>query len=298
MAAIPGITWLSMTGAWEHFWHMILEWNPEYLAAGREHMSFDRWMTMSRRFAPWLWIHVVAVPVATGLLFGRRSTSNADVKRRQTLLSSCYLAWLVQSVVLQHALDYVHVPGVILGLSVVCSHPWQLPVVLRRRVAAAFVLLSLLWTPFFRIHRLQQWPMVWEQGSSIEVRPALAHGNLLSWSHLGQVIDLLQKRRVSDGDVTCMNVHSVHIYNETHTHPSTRYWSVAMLQDLFQQRAREIAAAVTGSQHRYIVTEANESDLIQTDQWQVWMDTLTPVFESGSYRVLKVGERERAVASH
>ena len=71
MAAIPGITWLSMTGAWEHFWHMMLEWNPEYVAADRERMSFDRWMTMSRRFAPWLWVHVVAVPVATGLLFGR-----------------------------------------------------------------------------------------------------------------------------------------------------------------------------------------------------------------------------------
>ncbi len=297
MAAIPGIAWLSATGAGEHFWHIMVEWNPEYLMAGRERMSLGRWVTMSRRFAPWPGLHVVAVPVATAVIFGCRKTDSVVNTRWRTLLSSCYLAWLVQSVVLQHALDYIHVPAIILGLAVLCGHPWQLPVILRRSGVAAFIIFSLVWTPFFAQQRLRQWPVVLQKGSTLQVRAALAHGNLPDWEHLGKVIGFLQERGVINGDVTCMNVHSVHIYNETHTRPSTRYWSVAILQDLFPQRAADIAAAVNESQHRYVVTEANESDLIRTAHRQPWMDTLIPVFESGSYRVLRVGSGEGEVAS-
>ena len=297
LAAIPGLTWFTVTGAGEHFWHIMLDWNPEYVAAGRERMSLDRWEMLSRRFAPWLFLHVVAVPVAAGMLCARHHTSRAGDTRWRTLLSGCYLAWLVQSVMLQHALDYIHVPAVILGLAVLCCHPWQLSVTVRRSAVAVFILFSVMWTPFFDSQRLQQWPVVLKTGSTGQVRSALAYGNLPDWEHLGRVIEFLQQCRVSDGDVTCMNVHSVHIYNETQTRPSTRYWSVAMLQDLFPQRAAAIAAAVEKSPHRYVVTEANESALIPTDHWQPWLDTLIPVFESGSYRVLQTGSHERKLAS-
>ena len=179
----------------------------------------------------------------------------------------------------------------------VCCHPWQLSVVLRRSVVAAFVVCGLLWTPFFREHRLQQWPVVFLQGSTVQVRAALAHGNLPHWEHLGQVIEFLKEHGVTDGDVTCMNVHSVHVYNETQTQPSTRYWSVSILQDLFPERAADIVAAVNESQHRYVVTEANEANLMQTVSRQSWLEKLAPVFESGSYQILEVGSNQNRVAA-
>ena len=296
LAAVPGVAWLIATGAWEHFWHMMLEWNPEYVAAGRARMSLDRWMMMSHRFAPWHWIHAVAVPLALGAVIRSRKHGNMNSMRRRVLLSGCYLGWLVQSVAMQHALDYIHVPAMLLGLAVVCGHPWQIPLPIRRAVVSAFVVVALVSTPFFRGQRLQQWPVILSQGSTVAVRATLAHGNFPDWQHLGRVIEFLKERGVTDGDVTCLNVHSVHIYNETQTHPSTRYWSVSMLQDLFPQRAAHIADTVAASQQRYVVTETRESELLQTSLGRTSMDQLTAVFESGSYRVFEVAHGTHRVA--
>lgn len=292
LAAVPGVLWLLNSGAWGPFLEMMLEWNPEYVAAGRERMSLDRWLMMSRRFAPWLWIHAVAVPIAvTGVMRGlRRGEGSSD--RRQLLISGCYLGWLAQSVALQHVLDYIHVPGILLGLTVVCGHSWRLPVINRRFVVACFVLLAVFSTPLFRPQSLRQWPRVLTHGSTTDVRNRLAHGNLPDWIHLSEVIQYLNEQQVQDGDVTCMNVHSVHIYNETHTLPSTRFWSVAILQDLFPQRAAAIAATVRESRHRFVVVESKETSLIGGAHPNRWMEQLTPVFQSGSYRVL---ERRPAV---
>jgi hypothetical protein len=288
LAAMPGIAWLIATGTWEHFWHMMLEWNFEYMAAGRARMSLERWLMMSRRFAPWPWIHLVAIPIAIAAIVRFRKTNGAIPIRRPALLSACYLGWLLQSVTLQHALDYIHVPAILLGLAVICSHSWQLRIVARRSVVVAFMVCGMLWTPFFRGQRLQQWPAAITHGSTVDVRAALAHGNLPDWKHLGQVIAFLNERGITNGDVTCMNVHSIHVYNETQTRPSTRYWSVSILQDLFPQRSATIATAVTESQHRYVVTETVEESLIQSAPQQPWMNEATPVFESGSYRVFRI----------
>ncbi|MCH2201546.1 MAG: hypothetical protein MK102_06235 [Fuerstiella sp.] len=297
LAAIPGVAWLMTTGAWDHFWKMMLEWNPEYLAAARERMSFERWVMMIRRFAPWLWIHAVAVPIAFVSVLNHLRVGSTHSTRRHTLLSGCYVGWLVQSITLQHALDYVHVPAVILGLALVSSHPWQLSIPARRTIVAGFVICSCLWTPFFQGQRLQQWPMVLVRGSTVSVRAALAHGNLPDWYHLGRVVDFLTQQEVADHDVTCMNVHSVHVYNETQTLPSTRYWSVSILQDLFPERSVTIADAVMASQHRYVITESRETELTQQVPGQSIIDRLTPVFESGSYRVLAVGSNEDQLAA-
>lgn len=286
LAAIPGVVWLLVSGTWQPFLEMMLEWNPEYVAAGRARMSLDRWVLMSRRFAPWLWIHLVAVPIAVGALVHSFRNRTDSVSRSQRLLAGCYLSWLLQSFVLQHALDYIHVPGLLLGLMVVCRHPWQLPLTVRRSVVTAFVALAVLSTPFFRIDALRYWPVVVTHGSTPEVRTALAHGNLPDWKHLSEVIGFLNAQQVQDGDVTCMNVHSVHVYNETGTRPSTRFWSVLILQDLFPHRAAAISEVVSDSRHRFVVVEKTEASLMTTTPANLWMDSFASVFEAGSYRVL------------
>jgi hypothetical protein len=287
VAAMPGIVWLATTGAWEHFWTMMLEWNPEYLAAAGNRMSLTKWEFMARRFAPWPWLHLLGVPIASmRILAALRNRAGAS--RWQVLLSSCYLGWLAQSLVLQHALDYVHVPAILLAIVVIVSHRWTLPVSVRQCAVGGFVVCAILCTPFFQLTRIAQWPVAVSSGSTSDVRAALAHGNLPQWGKLSQVIDKLEELQARSGEVTCLNVHSVHVYNELGIHPATRYWSVNILQELFRGRADEISHDVSTSGHRYVVVEDTESRLTNVSQHQAWLDELDPVFESGSYRVLLV----------
>jgi len=292
-AAVPGIAWLIWTGAWDHFWLMMLEWNPEYLAAGKSRMSLLRWEFMARRFAPWAWLHLVGVPVAAStVILGVRNDMASS--RSRVLLGSCYLAWLTQAVLLQHALDYIHVPAILLAIAVVASHPWNLPVGFRQCVAVGFLACSIAWTPFFQPTRIAQWPVVVSHGSTPDVRAALVHGNMPQWDSLSRVIQELEFLEARSGEVTCMNVHSVHIYNELRIHPSTRYWSVNILQELFPNRACDIAHDVVTSGHRYVVVEDIESGLTNVSQNQTWLDELEPIFLAGTYQVLRVPREQFA----
>ena len=66
------------------------------------------------RLFPWVLIHLAAVPVALSVI---RSHNHG----RQTLIAGLYLGWLLQALALQHLFDYVHVPAILLGLTVVFS---------------------------------------------------------------------------------------------------------------------------------------------------------------------------------
>lgn len=285
LAAVPGIVQLVSSGAWPHFLDMMLGWNPEYLQAGRDRQSLHRWVLMFRRFYPWWCIHLVAIPVAFHTLQGSlRDLRRAD--RRQTLIAGLYAGWLIQSLALQHAMDYIHVPAIILGLLLLGGHTWSLPAGFRRICAVGLCTMAILATPAFSPTHLSQWPRCFREGSTPNVRAQLAHGNFPDWVHLAQVTDFLAAQNVTDGDVTCVNVHSVHVFRELRIQPATRYWCTTILQELFPSRAAEIDAAVRNSTHRFIVTEATESGLSDEGQQRdSWPWTLPVVFESGTYRI-------------
>jgi len=59
-----GIVWLYGSGAWPYFVTTLVEWNPRYMQAGREHWTGLRYVSMLYRFFPWQFIHLAAVPVA------------------------------------------------------------------------------------------------------------------------------------------------------------------------------------------------------------------------------------------
>lgn len=295
LAAVPGIVWLWHSGAWEHFLSMMLEWNPEYVAAGRARMSWLKWQLLLHRFAPWPVLHLVGVPLAISTIV-RAMRDGSPVNRPRILLSACYLGWLAQSVLLQHALDYIHVPAVILSLVVLLRQPWSLPVIVGRPVVAGFIVLSVLGTPFLLPSHLGQWATAVRYGSTPAVRASLAHGNLPQWDHLSRVIRELKRRDVTDGDVTCLNVHSVHVYNELKIAPSTRYWSVSILQDLFPERAGQISREVHSSGHQYVVVESAETRMLEPAAAQSWLLNCETVFESGTYRILKPDQHDPSIA--
>lgn len=289
LAAVPGIAWLMASGAWPHFLEMMLEWNPEYLQAGRDRQSPDRWMLMFRRFYPWWLVHVAALPLAVRMI-AMAATGRlvlADRQRRsEALLAALYAGWLLQSLLLQHAMDYIHVPAIILGLLVIASAPWPAESGIRRAAAFSFLLLALLAAPIFRCERPGLWTRCWTEGSSPTVRARLAHGNFPEWQNLSRVADFLHSQRVRDGELTCLNVHSVHLFRALDRQPATRYWCVKILQELFPSRAGEIREVVQQSGTRFIVTETMESGLPAGDHLPSdypW--NLPVVFEAGTYRV-------------
>lgn len=295
LAAVPGVVWLWHSGAWDHFLSMMLEWNPEYVAAGRARMSWLKWQLLLQRFAPWPVLHLVGLPLAMSTIVGALRDGRS-VDRPRILLSACYLGWLAQSVLLQHALDYIHVPALILALLVLLRQPWALPVIIRRTVVAGFFVLSVFGTPFLLPSHLAQWSTAVCCGSTPAVRTSLAHGNLPQWDHLFRVIRELKRRNVTDGDVTCLNVHSVHVYNELQIAPSTRYWSVSILQDLFPERAGQISREVHSSGHRYVVIESAETRMLESAAAQSWLLNCETVFESGTYRILKTDQHAPSIA--
>ncbi len=286
LAALPGIWWLIDNGAWPHFWEMMLEWNPEYLEAGRERQSPDRWLMMTYRFHPWWIVHVVAVPLACRAI--RTAITPGDGKtcdRSVSLLAAIYAGWLLQAIILQHAMDYIHAPPIVLGLLLISAWPWRLDMAPRRVATASFLCLALLAAPILNRQRLAMWPRCWSEGSSTPVRATLAHGTFPAWQQLSKVVDYLREQRVKDGELTCLNVHSVHVFRELRVQPATRYWCTLILQDLFKHRAASIDAAVRRNTSRFIVTESIESGLTNGGSPDDFPWNLPVVFEAGTYKV-------------
>ena len=286
LAALPGIWWLIDSGAWPYFREMMLEWNPEYLAAGRERQSLDRWLMMTYRFHPWWIVHLVAVPLAWRAIRDAISGRAGHVRDRSvSLVAAVYVGWFLQAIILQHAMDYIHAPPIVLGLLLISAWPWHFDVAPRRVATGAFLCLALLAAPILNLQRLAMWPRCWSEGSSTHVRATLAHGTFPAWQDLSRVVNFLREQRVTDGELTCLNVHSVHVFRELRVQPATRYWCTLILQDLFKRRAASIDAAVRQQTKRFIVTESVESQLTNGGSRDDFPWTLPVVFESGTYKV-------------
>jgi hypothetical protein len=258
-----GIIWLIATGAWPWLWHTMTAWNPEYFATGKQRWTLQRFEFMNYRLYPWLLLHLVAVPVAAAQLvnwFRHRKTDHSAV--RPAMFNAFYLGWLFQSFAFQHLMDYIHVPAVLLAaITIVGSRDWTIPVPVRRFAVAAF-----LWVAFFQSHLLQpdvaaSWLSCLTQGSTAENRSVLSDANFPNWNEMEPVIDFLKTQNLKDGELTCYNVHTIHIYDRLGIRPSTRYVGLSSLITLFPSRQQQLAEALVTSRQRLIVTELVESGL-------------------------------------
>ena len=294
VAGLPGITWLVMSGAWPYFLEMMLEWNPEYLAAGKARQSLLRWQLMLARFFPWYFVHLATLPAVA--LWRKRTIDAGRLNPKPILITAFYGGWLIQSVGLQHAMDYIHAPAMVLGILLLFRIAQSWPANTRGEprtaglnpvfpIVCTICLLVVTTNPFFQLSRLSLWRQCMTDGSTAEVRSHLAHGNFPDWQHLDRVRIWLQSQNIKDGDLTCFNVHSVHLFRELDVQPATRYWAVGILQDLFPGRAQSITSRIRDSQTRFFVTEERESRYGR-EQIPVGFPWNHPVaFQSGTYRI-------------
>lgn len=257
-----GIGWLVATGAWPHFVTTFVEWNPRYVAAGREHWTAARLVGLVVRLFPWSLLHLAAAPLALVELGGLRRTATSDTAARgRVMLAALYLGWLVQSFLLQHLFDYVHVPAVLLAIALLTERTWRDGSTRGRAFRWAFLVLALLVSPTIRSHRLAVWPRCFAEGSSAEVRNRLAHSPDPDWRDLERVADYLRTLDLRDGELTCLHNNTTRLYVELGLRPSTRYPYLESMFIFFPDRHDEFFAALEASPQRFVVTNLCASGL-------------------------------------
>jgi hypothetical protein len=298
LCGAAGVAWLVTTGAWPYFWDVMTRWVPGYLNYWQYDILF-RFEYLFEVFGPWSALHALALPIAVYWLYRMtrgRSSSDASSAHLSSarghltlayggepigkaLLAAVYVGWVLQVVVLQKPLDYVHVPPVFLALALLVAWGWdvgrimvfavlggslllQVPCVsIWWQRAQSFPLLSR-WTahPLLDGQRTALWLRCWKEGSTPELRNRLGlyvHVHCATnWEELTQVAEYLRQVHPSlrDRELNCWHDSTHPLYLILKLEPATRYMHYGTA---FSIRARvpEIVEEVTASPQRYVVSD-------------------------------------------
>ncbi len=285
LLGLMGIGWLVQTGTWPHFIEMILEWNPTYFEVGSDRWTWDRLWREQLRFMPFSLFHLLAIPIAVSQIAKTIfNTKNPERKEHSDLLlCGLYLGWLVQSFTMQHLFDYVHVPEIFLGMTLVVRRAGKMTEQLLAIPACGekssfsskdlclgasllFVVFAMFTNPATNWNRLCYWPACLTQGSTPQVRSAIQHFPLPDWVELQPALDFLSELKLRDGELTVHNVHLVHAYRELNLKPSTRFVYLDVLTRIFHRdHAEEIISELDRSGHRYVLSGLIENGMSPLD---------------------------------
>jgi hypothetical protein len=271
LAALPGVVWLWSSGAWESFWDIQRNWNPEYLSAlGVGSSGGRQLLNLTETFFPWMLAHLAAVPAA--IFFVGRGlggpvralpVANPGAVAARALLAALYLAWLGQALFLQSDLDYHQVPPVFLAIALVGSVPWKGGV--RRAVGCTGILFlgfALFHFPFLEAERLALWGRCLTEGSSAETYNTLAQfPSRADWVALERVASYLRRQSLRDGELTCYDAWTISLYQDLGLKPSTRYCYFDVWYAIFTSHRREMRAALAGCPQRFVVSDLRAADL-------------------------------------
>jgi len=269
-----GTGWLITSGTWPHFWEMAIEWNPTYFEVGRERWTWDRLWRQQLRFYPFTLAHLIALPVAVKALIQCRRPADDNDRLSDTLLSAVYLGWLFQTFFLQHLFDYIHVPEVMLALTlairavsgsldfrIVSQDSVKAGTCMRAPLAGICVLLAMAFSPATDWSRIQHWKACLTEGSTPAVKTGLQHFPLPDWTELQPALDFLRQQELNDGELTIHNVYVVHAYRELNLKPSTRFVYLDVLTRVFRDHQDEIVESLDRSGHRFILSSLLENGM-------------------------------------
>lgn len=260
-----GITWLWWSGSWPYFWDTIFGWDADYYRSATNGV-LRRTGFLLQQFAPWGWVHVVAVLMAVAILwralFPAPSTKTAPNSGywHEALLASFYLAWLVQANYLQFGYLYHLAPTFPLALTVVAGRRW-LPgdSPLGWVILAGFLTLVVVRHPSANFERTALWTRCLREGGSPELQNRLAltaEPRKPDWVALDQVAAFLKSQGVRDRELTCYSFGTTPLYLQLNLQPSTRF--VSGVEDIIvgsPHRQEVIRAELAASPQRYLVTD-------------------------------------------
>lgn len=255
LMGLAGIGWLMAQGAWPAFVDTLQTWNPLYYKAGRENWTLDRFKPMVIRFAPWILLHLVAVPVAVRTLAARiRDAGPTDL--RAAALSAVYLVWIGQAFFLQHLFDYVHAPGILLAILLLSdwlarqTNPRLMLVPLM-----VFAVLVAIFNPAVHQPRGTLWLRCIRERSTPELQDRLSHFANPRRERLEAVARFLETQNVRDGDVLCFNSDTVSLYVRLGLRPPTRYVYLYEILAYFPQMREQISRELETAPHRFVVAD-------------------------------------------
>lgn len=285
-----GISWLIASGTWAHFWEMAIEWNPTYFEVGRERWTWDRLFRQQLRYYPFSLAHLTAIPLACWFLWNNQRTDRPQFLQER-MLSAVYLGWLFQTFYFQHLFDYIHVPELMLAITLTVygcqKFLLQLEQVQSVSIEARFhatpcgfvlasltILVCVFFSPATRISRVQHWADCLQQGSTPEIKTALQHFPLPHWVELEPALEFLRRQNLKDGELTVHNVYLVHAYAALQLKPSSRFVYLDVLTRVFREHQPEIVTSLDQSGHRYILSSLLENGMTLEDSREV--DPQTP----------------------
>lgn len=264
-AGAAGLAWLAWSGSWASFWDIMLHWSGEYRAQGSSLGDRGlRWLLWSFHSAPWSLLHYLAIPLAiTNLIVGLRRPLSADqwpAAAARVVLSTLYLAWLVQAVLLQHPHEYVLATTMLPALGVVAMWPPvaqpRAPILAALAVALVLVLVA---HPLTKPNARGVYLPLFREGSSPAVKdafgmPRLRFG-LADWQDLAAVEKFLRQRGVRDKELMCWDDSSPPLHIALHVNPASRFPHAAVWLRFFQSRQAEWLKEFEATPARFVVTD-------------------------------------------
>jgi hypothetical protein len=268
LAGAAGLSWLWISGAWPYFWETFLEWNPRYVAAGREHWTLVRFLGTAWRLSPWFLLNMPAVVIAVRALaraWKARGAEPAAEHREIALFAAFYLGWLAQAFCLQHLFDYVHAPGTLLAVAVCVGAVVRGCGRAGKTAALGFATVALICSPALAWNRLATWPLCVTQGSTPAVRDRLKVLQTPDWQDLHRVAEYLRRQNLRDGELACFHNSLVHLYLELGLRPATRYVFLEICTVFFADRRDVLREALSVSRQKYVVTDLLAGGLSRND---------------------------------
>ena len=258
LVGVLGTGWLYFNGAWPWFLEMQLDWNREYLTDKTNNLQNYGYVVFSMvvRLFPYSFIHLAAVPTALALLIRQDPKRNDSDKLRLQLLSTLYLAWCLQVLLLQHPFDYVHFPPLLLGIVLLTFwiHCHQRFPRMLKTAAGSFVVLALICSPVTKPAYLKLWEDCLQQGSTGSIRNRLARIPFPDWEDMERVADYLRRQQAQDNEITCYSNDLVHLFLYLDLEPSTRYVYSHHHATYFPSKQPAIYKALRNSPQKYILT--------------------------------------------
>jgi hypothetical protein len=260
--------WLLACGTWHAYWHNVAMYRGEYYS------TFDplwvRPLSLLFQLNPWGAVHLLALPVALGVLanaaLARRSLATTTTNSSSAalpLLAAFYVGWLVQSAFVQSEFDYHVAPTLMLAIVFVAAMLASRPT---SRWGCAGVVLGVLATvcqPAIAPSRLVLWGRCWSEANSPGLRDRLAlrpdDDFATSWQDLAEVAAFLKDRDVSDSELICYDGPAIPLYLQLGVRPGTRFLYPSTFIAFFPGLREAIRTELSETPCRYVVTDMQTS---------------------------------------
>jgi len=316
-----GIGWMMANGCWDWFLDTMLSWNARYVQSGRDRWTIEKFIVLNRHFSPWFWLHLPGMLIAIQTLKRGLTHSSPDhtipPAEPRVLLSSLYIGWTCQAFLLQQPFDYVHVPGLLMAVTLCCAWLAEFddqtsPARPLLKVACVgFLLCVALTSPLLRPGRLSRVPTCWSALLGYPLTPdakdAISRIPLPRWTELQPMLDRITKTGLAQQSLLAHSCYLIHVYPEAGYQAPMRYVYLDVLARLFPEDRLLFLQAVADSSARWVVADLVESgwsgvvaeipsaELLPAALESHPAGTLfpwnqTPVFRSGGYVLFRLDQ--------